>query len=53
MQHSIQNAYIATILEAQHYIYIENQFFSNVSLTDIYRACELTPLLPIQSLQPR
>lgn len=31
-QHSIQNAYIATILGAEHYIYIENQFFSNVTL---------------------
>ncbi|ORE03496.1 phospholipase D/nuclease [Rhizopus microsporus var. microsporus] len=27
LEHSIQNAYIATILGAQHYIYIENQFF--------------------------
>lgn len=27
-EHSIQNAYIATILDAQHYVYIENQFFS-------------------------
>ena len=27
-EHSIQNAYVATILSAEHYIYIENQFFS-------------------------
>ncbi|KAG1449258.1 hypothetical protein G6F56_008696 [Rhizopus delemar] len=27
LEHSIQNAYIATILGAEHYIYIENQFF--------------------------
>ncbi|KAI8991905.1 hypothetical protein BDF20DRAFT_812470 [Mycotypha africana] len=26
-EHSIQNAYIATILGAKHYVYIENQFF--------------------------
>ncbi|KAI7856548.1 hypothetical protein BDC45DRAFT_503017 [Circinella umbellata] len=26
-EHSIQNAYIATILSAEHYVYIENQFF--------------------------
>ncbi|KAG0171892.1 hypothetical protein DFQ28_003801 [Apophysomyces sp. BC1034] len=26
-EHSIQNAYIATIYGAQHYVYIENQFF--------------------------
>ncbi|KAI7858196.1 hypothetical protein BDC45DRAFT_499033 [Circinella umbellata] len=26
-EHSIQNAYIATIYEAKHYVYIENQFF--------------------------
>lgn len=27
-QHSIQNAYIDVINNAQHYVYIENQFFS-------------------------
>lgn len=27
LEHSIQNAYIGTILGAEHYIYIENQFF--------------------------
>lgn len=32
LEHSIQNAYIATILGADHYVYIENQFF--VSATD-------------------
>ena len=26
-EHSIQNAYIQLILEAEHFIYIENQFF--------------------------
>ncbi|KAI8980525.1 hypothetical protein BDB01DRAFT_836742 [Pilobolus umbonatus] len=31
-EHSIQNAYTATILQAQHYIYIENQFF--ITATD-------------------
>lgn len=30
LEHSIQNAYIATILSANHYIYIENQFFSKL-----------------------
>lgn len=28
LEHSIQNAYVATILAAEHYVYIENQFFS-------------------------
>ncbi|CEP10723.1 hypothetical protein [Parasitella parasitica] len=32
LEHSIQNAYISTILAAQHYVYIENQFF--ISATD-------------------
>lgn len=32
LEHSIQNAYIATILGADHYIYIENQFF--ITATD-------------------
>ncbi|KAI7898091.1 uncharacterized protein BX663DRAFT_526183 [Cokeromyces recurvatus] len=32
LEHSIQNAYIATILAADHYIYIENQFF--ITATD-------------------
>ncbi|EEY22301.1 phospholipase D p2 [Verticillium alfalfae VaMs.102] len=27
LDHSIQNAYSKTILEAEHYVYIENQFF--------------------------
>ncbi|KAI8373627.1 hypothetical protein EDC96DRAFT_458022 [Choanephora cucurbitarum] len=27
LEHSIQNAYIATILRAEHFVYIENQFF--------------------------
>ncbi|KAI9267423.1 hypothetical protein BY458DRAFT_533912 [Sporodiniella umbellata] len=27
LEHSIQNAYVATILGAEHYVYIENQFF--------------------------
>jgi phospholipase D1/2 len=30
-EHSIQNAYIEIIRSAQHYVYIENQFFSWVS----------------------
>ncbi|KAG2235547.1 hypothetical protein INT48_003110 [Thamnidium elegans] len=30
LEHSIQNAYVATILRADHYIYIENQFFSKL-----------------------
>lgn len=29
-EHSIQNAYIEAIRNAQHYVYIENQFFSTV-----------------------
>ncbi|GAA5809595.1 hypothetical protein MFLAVUS_003006 [Mucor flavus] len=32
LEHSIQNAYVATILRADHYIYIENQFF--ITATD-------------------
>ena len=28
--HSIQNAYIQIISSAQHYVYIENQFFSTM-----------------------
>ncbi|KAI7896962.1 uncharacterized protein EV154DRAFT_490014 [Mucor mucedo] len=32
LEHSIQNAYIATILRAEHYVYIENQFF--ITATD-------------------
>ncbi|KAI9468470.1 MAG: hypothetical protein EXX96DRAFT_590746 [Benjaminiella poitrasii] len=32
LEHSIQNAYVATILGADHYIYIENQFF--ITATD-------------------
>ncbi|KAI9365193.1 hypothetical protein BD770DRAFT_378002 [Pilaira anomala] len=32
LEHSIQNAYVATILRAEHYIYIENQFF--ITATD-------------------
>ena len=30
-EHSIQNAYIEVIRNAQHYVYIENQFFSRES----------------------
>ncbi|KAG1150556.1 hypothetical protein G6F37_000150 [Rhizopus arrhizus] len=34
LEHSIQNAYIATILGAEHYIYIENQFFITATEMD-------------------
>ncbi|EMD31686.1 hypothetical protein CERSUDRAFT_127251 [Gelatoporia subvermispora B] len=33
-EHSIQNAYIQLIQEAQHYIYIENQFFISSTRSD-------------------
>jgi phospholipase D1/2 len=32
-EHSIQNAYCEMIRNAQHYVYIENQFFSKFSAT--------------------
>ncbi|KAI9312755.1 hypothetical protein BX666DRAFT_1986220 [Dichotomocladium elegans] len=33
-EHSIQNAYIAAIHDAQHYVYIENQFFITATEAD-------------------
>ena len=32
LKHSIQNAYIETIRNSQHFVYIENQFFSKLLL---------------------
>ncbi|KAI9493053.1 hypothetical protein BDB00DRAFT_825220 [Zychaea mexicana] len=33
-EHSIQNAYMSTIYEAKHYVYIENQFFITATEED-------------------
>lgn len=38
-EHSIQNAYCETIRNAQHFVYIENQFFSKPAFLE--RACNL------------
>lgn len=42
-EHSIQNAYIEIIRNAQHYVYIENQFFSETL------SCRSRPLTNVNS----
>lgn len=45
-EHSIQNAYHEIISQAQHYVYIENQFFSKIFYPGYYTAAN-----PIKSLR--